>query len=113
MPRKEGTVRLRILTPPQERDRIMTKSDALCVALLAAWCSVPVLTASCAALQTPAAKTAYDTVLPYARDAITRYFKSRGEQPTIESGGCFDEPIVVDDEDGLTWFVCAATGEAP
>ncbi len=71
------------------------------------------LSGSCAALQSPAAKTAYDTVLPYAKDAITRYFESKGEEPVIESGGCFAEPIIVDDEDGLTWFVCAATGTAP
>ena len=65
----------------------------------------PLLT-GCAALSSPAAKTAYDVVLPYAKDVITRYFDSQGKIPDVEEGGCIDEPIEEFDEDGYTWFLC-------
>ncbi len=90
----------------------MSEFTVFKLGLAALLCAIT-LAHGCAALTSPAATSAYDTVLPYAKDAITRYFESKGEQPVIESGGCFAEPIVVDDEDGLTWFLCAATGEAP
>lgn len=60
----------------------------------------------CAALSSPGAKTAYDAVLPYAKDVITRYFESQGKKPDIAEGGCIDEPIEEFDEDGYTWFLC-------
>ncbi len=76
------------------------------------WLLLVPLLCGCAALSSPGAKTAYDVVLPYAKDAITRYFESQGKTPDIEEGGCVAEPIEEFDEDGYTWFLCRAKPES-